>query len=263
METKLRQMLKVNPIEISRVVVPSVLMRDSSDNQQIDELSQSILQVGLLQPIVVKPEGEVYELVAGWRRLQACKKLGLEYINACFYDGNVTERVAVTTVENYQRLEVNAMEEAIYLSTIQVKLGLSQSALAKLIGKSESYVSERVAVLDYPDNLKQAVIDNSISFSSARELGRIKNRRAQDELIGFALRSGVTPDVAKAWRIQANEAEVNRIDNSEFEIDVNEVKVSAEVFLMQKCSICATAVRVTDLNPAWLCRGCFDAIMNH
>lgn len=142
------------------------------DETAIAELADSIAARGLLQPIIVRhaPEGEGYQLVAGERRWRAAQRAGLHQIPALVRDLDDAATYEIALVENIQRQDLNAIEEAGAYRRLIDDFGHSQEALAKLVGKSRSHVANLMRLLDLPAGVQDLVGDGSLAMGHARAL---------------------------------------------------------------------------------------------
>lgn len=137
----------------------------------IDDLVASIRDNGLLEPIVVRPEEDSYEVVAGNRRLEACRRLHKRSVACHVVTMDDVSSYEMSLIENVQRRNMNPIEEGIAFRRYVDDYGFGGiSQLARNIGKSESYVSRRVALLDLPDSIAEAVLNGKISSVIAQEL---------------------------------------------------------------------------------------------
>ena len=186
------------------ISLPKLKMRSTITNASIMELAQSIHKHGLLQPIIVKGTDKQYHLIAGARRLAALKYLKWPEIPAYIVTANLEQAEAMKVHENMMREAINPFDEAIYLSLLAKKLNVSHKRIAAMIGKSEAYVSQRLDILRYPDQLKDALEDSTIVPSAARELFTIKDHNTRSTYIAAAIRNGITPNLAAQWRTDAN-----------------------------------------------------------
>lgn len=142
------------------------------DENAIAELADSIGARGLLQPIIVRraPGGEGYQLVAGERRWRAAQRAGLHQIPALVRELDDAATYEIALVENIQRQDLNAIEEASAYRKLIEDFGHSQEALAKLVGKSRSHVANLMRLLDLPVEVQNLVGDGSLSMGHARAL---------------------------------------------------------------------------------------------
>ena len=144
--------------------------RHHFDEAALAELAQSITAFGVLQPIVVAPAKQGYVIVAGERRWRAAQLAGLHQIPALVRELDDAATYEISLVENIQRQDLNAIEEASAYRKLIEDFGHSQEALAKLVGKSRSHVSNLMRLLDLPVEVQDLVGDGSLSMGHARAL---------------------------------------------------------------------------------------------
>lgn len=142
------------------------------DEAAIAELADSIGLRGLLQPIIVRrsPDGDGFQLVAGERRWRAAQRAGLHQIPALVRELDDAATYEIALVENIQRQDLNAIEEASAYRRLIEDFGHNQEALAKLVGKSRSHVANLMRLLDLPDAVQALVSDGSLAMGHARAL---------------------------------------------------------------------------------------------
>ena len=142
------------------------------DETAIAELADSIGLRGLLQPIIVRraPDGDGYQLVAGERRWRAAQRAGLHQIPALVRELDDAATYEIALVENIQRQDLNAIEEARAYRRLIEDFGHNQEALAKLVGKSRSHVANLMRLLDLPASVQELVGDGSLAMGHARAL---------------------------------------------------------------------------------------------
>jgi len=165
-----------NKIDISKIYPNKKQPRKNFEEKEITELSESIKNQGLIQPIVVREtSGGMYEIIAGERRWRACQLAGLHSVNCVVMsvdDKNVYE---IALIENIQRENLNIVEEAkAYKNLIDLN-GIKNEELSKKIGKSSSHISNLIRILELDDEIHQMIIDGKISMGHARALIGVPN----------------------------------------------------------------------------------------
>lgn len=150
------------------------------DEESIAELAQSISQVGLIQPLVVRKSGGGYELVAGERRLRACKSLGMATVT-CIVEETLREESSamMALIENLQREDLHYMEEAQSYYALLNNYNLTQEALAERLGRSQSSIANKLRLLRLTDTVKDALQQANLSERHARAILKIKEEDAQ------------------------------------------------------------------------------------
>lgn len=147
---------------------------------ELQELANSIRQNGLLQPVVVRRAADGgYELVAGERRLRACKRTGMRQIPVLIANCSEADSAVYALMENLQREDLNMFEEAEALKRLMQTLQLTQEQLAVRLGRAQSTVANKLRLLRLPEDLRQMMLDHALSERHARALLRLPNEAAQ------------------------------------------------------------------------------------
>jgi len=188
-------------LSFADILIPENLMRKVVLWEGLDELATSIKSVGLINPILVRPLGDKYELVAGFRRLKACEMIGLATIPCRVTPSNDSLSELQRAHENVFREDVNIIDEAEYFRTLLNKYKWNFTDLAFAVKKSVSYVSDRIALLEGAPEIIDAVRDKQIGISIARELLRIDNSQDRQRLLFYAINSGASLETIRRWRV--------------------------------------------------------------
>ena len=143
------------------------------DEKSLNELAASILEHGVVVPIIVKKSIKGYELIAGERRTKAAKIAGLKTIPAIVREFTDNEMMEIALVENIQRENLNALEEATAYDSILKATGMTQETLAKKFGKSRTHVTNMVGLLRLPSEVQKLVTENKLSMAHARCLSKL------------------------------------------------------------------------------------------
>jgi len=161
----------VQKINISQIAPNPSQPRKHFKDEELKELSLSIKNQGLIQPIIVKPKkNNQFQIIAGERRWRACQLNGIHEVDCVIKDIDDTNVLEAALIENIQREDLNVIEEAnAYKGLIDIK-GINNENLAKLIGKSSSHVSNILRLLDLDKKIQEMVIDGSLSMGHARAL---------------------------------------------------------------------------------------------
>jgi len=140
------------------------------DDAALDELAESIRIRGVIQPIVVRPHGHRFQIVAGERRWRAAQRARLHEIPAIVREFSEEETLEVALIENIQRADLNAIEEAAAYGRLIADYGHSQEELARLVHKSRSHVANLLRLLDLPHDVQALVVNGTLSMGHARAL---------------------------------------------------------------------------------------------
>lgn len=189
--------------------------RKTFDEGALRELADSIEEHGVFQPIIVKRSIKGYEIIAGERRFRASKMAGKNTIPAIVRDFSDEEMMEIALLENLQREDLNAIEEAMAYRTLQERLGLTQEELAKKVGKSRSHVTNMLGLLRLPEEVKELVTENKLTMGHARMLSKLEDnnqiRQMADKIVmeGLSVREvetlGDNPEIEKKNKIVRKE----------------------------------------------------------
>ncbi|WP_442602502.1 nucleoid occlusion protein [Paenibacillus sp. KN14-4R] len=157
-------------IPVANVVPSPYQPRTVFDDEKLDELCQTIRTHGVIQPIVVRVRNNHYELIAGERRLRAVRKLGYETIPAVIRDFNDSQSASIALIENLQRENLTAIEEAVAYQQLMVIYELTQESLAQRLGKSQSTIANKIRLIQLPEPVKAALMERKITERHARAL---------------------------------------------------------------------------------------------
>ena len=165
--------------------------RKKFDEDKLKELSESIKEHGVFQPIIVKKSIKGYEIIAGERRFRASKLAGKETIPAIIRDFSDEMMMEIALLENLQRENLNAIEEAVAYKKLLRSLKITQEELSKKLGKSRSYITNMLGLLELPSSVKQMIQEDKISMSHARALSKIKNPEDIESLANKIINEGL------------------------------------------------------------------------
>lgn len=187
-------------VPIDLIDDPELPLRSDLSRESVAELAGSIKQYGVIEPLVIKRKGKRYEVVAGHRRLVAAIVAGLVKVPCVIYNAPPEDQDLVKIHENVHREALNPVDEAYFLEEVQKRHKLTRQQLANLIGRVKSYVDDRLAVRNYPLDVKQALHAGLIVFSVAREFAKVKDEMVRSDYLHHAIEGGVTPELALKWR---------------------------------------------------------------
>ena len=151
-------------------------------DEALEELSASIKEHGVFQPIIIKKSIKGYEIIAGERRVRASKKAGLEKIPAIVRAFTDEQMMEIALLENLQRENLNIIEEAIAYKSMLDKLNLTQEGLAKKVGKSRSHITNILGLLRLPSEIQELIEENKITMGHARVLSKLEDETQIKEL---------------------------------------------------------------------------------
>lgn len=167
--------------------------------EELADLIASIKEHGLLQPLVVTDKGDgSYELIAGERRLRSARELGLPKVPVIVRQADEQEKLELALIENIQRADLNAIEEAKAYRSLAENFGLTQEQISKRVGKSRPQVANTLRLLELDDDILEAIIEGRITKSHARTLLAEPDHHARRDLFSQMLSGGMTVRSAEA-----------------------------------------------------------------
>lgn len=198
-------------IPINMIKQNSYQPRKQFDSNSLIELSESIKEYGVLQPISVrKRDDKYYELVAGERRLRASQLAGLEKIPAIIVDVDDSESAVLALIENLQREDLNYIEEAEGYYNIIKEMGITQEELSKKIGKKQSTIANKIRLLKLSSTIKERLIKEGLTERHARALLKIPDEKIQNRIIDEVVKRNL--NVKKTEEIIEKELSKNSKD---------------------------------------------------
>ncbi len=179
-ETKGEEIIELNVDEIR----PNPYQpRHIFNEEALKDLANSIKENGVFQPIIVKKSIKGYELIAGERRLRASKMAGKTTIPAIIRQLSDDKMAEIALLENLQRENLNALEEAMAYKSLIDKLGITQEELSKKVSKSRSHITNMIGLLRLPNEVQEMIADKKITMGHARALSKLEN---EEEIINMA-----------------------------------------------------------------------------
>lgn len=179
--------------------------RKTFDEKSLQELSDSIKENGIFQPIIVRKSLNGYEIIAGERRFRASKLAKTETIPAIVRDFDEAQMMEVAVLENLQREDLTPLEEAQAYDTLQKNLGLTQEEVSKRLGKSRPYIANYLRLLTLPQKTKRMLQHGQLSMGQARTLLGLKNKDGIDKLAKRVVNEGITVRQLEALVNKLNE----------------------------------------------------------
>jgi len=208
---------KVVELPLDDVLPNRFQPRIKFNEDSINELSESIKEHGVIQPIVVRPVGDRYEIIAGERRYKAATLAGLQTIPAIITDLNDKDSAEVALIENVQRQDLTPIEEAISYKKILDMGYLTQENLAEKLGKNQSTVANKLRLLNLDEEVQEALLNEKISERHARSLLKLSNYEDQVTLLKKIIDERLT--------VRKTDEEISKMLNNQEETTVNNVEV--------------------------------------
>lgn len=157
--------------------------RSHFDAAELEQLAESIQKNGLLQPIVVRPVAEGYQIIAGERRWRACQRAGLAEAPVTIVQADDDKAIELALIENIQRSDLNPIEEAYGYRQLMERESLTQAQLAGLLSKGRSTIANALRLLELPDEAQRMLLDGTISAGHARAILSVQSAEGRERVI--------------------------------------------------------------------------------
>ena len=166
--------------------------RTHFDEKELGELSESIQEHGVLQPLIVRKDSKGYEIIAGERRYQAASLAGLKELPVIVKDVDDAEMLTIALIENLQRSDLNPIEEAKGYKQLIESSGMTQTALSKAVSKSRFAISNSLRLLDLPEQVQQLIFDGKLTAGHARAILAVPYEEARIKLAEKVVEEGLS-----------------------------------------------------------------------
>lgn len=212
--------------------------RKTFDDEELHELSKSILEHGIIQPLIVREKDGKYEIVAGERRYRAARLAGLQELPIIIKTFSEQQTLEVALVENIQRQDLNPMELACAYSLLMERFDLNQEQVADKVGKSRPSVANIMRLLKLNPYVQEKLRENEITFGHARALLGVKEAKLQKELTDIIVEKQLSVrDVEKYIQTLANKKEATKKDKELYNPFYREIQEGLQKLLGTKVSI--------------------------
>ncbi len=235
---------------------PERPMRQDLSPESVEDLVLSIKQVGIIEPLVVKPKGGRFEIIAGHRRALASGIANLAQVPCYIVNATKEQGELLKIHENLYRADVRPSDEADHFKYLIEHHKMSPVRLAKLINKSETYVTERLAIFNYPPELRHALDTGKIKFSVAREFGRMDDLVKMREYLKYAVLNGITSTLARQWVVDFHRS--REPQNQEHEFSRAKNPDTGIIENLSTCIFCMKPINLREANVVYIHDKCLD-----
>ncbi|HHA6213125.1 TPA: ParB/RepB/Spo0J family partition protein [Staphylococcus aureus] len=217
---------QIKQIDISDIKPNPYQPRKTFDENHLNDLADSIKQYGILQPIVLRKTVQGYYIVVGERRFRASKIAGLKYVSAIIKDLTDEDMMELAVIENLQREDLNAIEEAESYQRLMTDLKITQQEVAKRLSKSRPYIANMLRLLHLPKKIADMVKDGRLTSAHGRTLLAIKD---EQQMLRLAKRV-----VKENWSVRYLENHVNELKNVSSKSETDKVDITKPKFIKQQ-----------------------------
>lgn len=216
------------------------------DDDKIKDLAKSIKEHGVFTPIIVKKSGNDYVIISGERRFRACQKLGMDSIPAVVRMYEKSKMIEIALVENLQREDLTPIEEAKAYLALMKELSLNQTELSKQVGKSRSYITNMLGLLNLPDNVLDLVDGNKITMGHARALSKLTDEKKINTIAKRIVKEGLSVrDVEAICAGERKKAPVKRKTQKRLKEFGNYEKAFNLIYKGSKLKVCDSKITIS------------------
>lgn len=250
---------KIELIKLDQIDRPNKIAREAIDPEKIRELAESIREVGLLQPVLLRPVDGRYEMVAGDRRYLAHKLLGKKEIRAVIKKLDERETVIVRGIENLQRENLTPSEEGAFYVALKEDGGLTQKEICRRTGKTEKTVSRLIWFSKFPLEVRRAVDSKQVSLNVLEVLAEVEDETMFKYFFDMAVGSGISPTVARLWVDDFLKTAAGTYYSEGGGGPVGSVPTEVKPIFMT-CEVCFNPCEITKVRSLVVCPECVKKV---
>ncbi len=244
---------QITALSLDLIDDPPKAVRTELDDASINDLAADIKRNGLIEPVIVRPVGERFEIVAGHRRFTAMKRTGAVKINAIVRKLTDKEATGIKLSENLHRKDIDLLEEAAFFAEyISEELG-TVADISQMIGRSEEYILGRLEIINFPPFLQDALQLKQMPLGAAQQLVRIDDLREMETLVKYAVQGGITIRQAENWVENYFAQKASGAVQVYMDAQPDAIRAAAEPLIV--CERCLTGGFMRDLRTALVHRG--------
>ncbi|MBE5661522.1 ParB/RepB/Spo0J family partition protein [Staphylococcus sp. SS35] len=217
---------QIKQIDITEIKPNPYQPRKTFDENHLNDLADSIKQYGILQPIVLRKTVRGYYIVVGERRFRASKIAGLKHVSAIIKELTDEDMMELAVIENLQREDLNAIEEAESYQRLMTDLKITQQEVAKRLSKSRPYIANMLRLLHLPKKISDMVKDGRLTSAHGRTLLAIKDEQQMMKLAKKV--------VKEKWSVRFLENHINEMKKMASKLETSKVDVSKPKFIKQQ-----------------------------
>ncbi|KKL58193.1 hypothetical protein LCGC14_2227840 [marine sediment metagenome] len=251
-------MSQIKYINLADIRLPEFEAHKSINNDQISEISKSIKEIGIIEPIIVRKVNKQIEIVAGCIRYRAAKLAGLKALPCIILQLNDDEAEILKLHENLKRIDLDHIDQGHTFVMMQEKFNMTEETIAASSGKSTAYVSQHISLVNIDAYLSAAVKNKTLSFSQARELLQVKDKSTRKQLMQYCQRDGATIEVLRTWIKEYNDQQAIKPSSSEQSPAAPLKYETVQDF--RKCEACDKKVPLGHIRQVFYCPECYNAI---
>ena len=248
--------MQILDISIDQIFEPREQVRSIITSEGLEELAGSIKKIGVIEPLIVRKEGEKYEVIAGHRRLLAAKMANLLTIPCIVKDELNIDESEIKLHENFYREDINPTDEAEFYSYLMKNKGLKTDEIAQKINRSTSYIEDRLRLIEGDPAIAEAVRGRLINISVAKELNMIKDEGTRNYYLTEAIKLGASLGRVREWRLEWEREERTK-EALSAGVRPEELPQVLPKFYWY-CPLCEKPTETDKLASVHLCQECYN-----
>jgi len=252
-------MAEIKEIPIREIRVGEHEQRFDDEDDEISGIAGSIQRIGLLDPLCVADVGDGYKLIAGHRRLEACKRIGMESVQCVIKAGNEATRREITFAENFFRKDLTPIELAAAIANEVKEERMTIDQLAAGFRKTKDWVLRQIAVVGWPEDVLEGIHTGKLSIAAASNLACITEDFYRKSLVSQAVENGATARTTSAW-LQAWRSMMPLTEAVEVEPEPGAEPMQPMV-PQAPCIVCHDVFRTDQLSHIPVCARCIKVII--
>lgn len=251
-------MKQITLIKLSDILTQGPSKRTNIPDSELEDLTASIKQLGVLQPIIVNKQGENLFIISGSRRVAAAQAAGLIEIPAQVLQISDEDVEIMRLHENLFREELSALDQAQSLLYLEQHYHLTREKIAQLMGKTKGWVTQRIDVISWPDEIKLALTSEEISYSIGRELAKVDDLTELRRLLDLAKESGATVRIISTWITEWQQKQLKK-EQPLFPADRDETLKAVAAIMISPCYTCGDD-KAAQIHLIGVCDACLDQL---
>ncbi len=251
-------MTKITYINIADLELPEFEAHKLAPDEHIAEITESIKSIGIIEPLIVRKKGKTFEIVAGCIRYRCAKIAGLKSAPCLITSLNDKQAEVLKLHENIKRIPLDHVDQGNTFVMMRDKFNLTENDISSIVGKSIAYVSQHITLVSQDEELIRAVRENSISFSQARELLKIDDKKERRKLMIYCMNDGATVEVLKSWIKDYKNSLILNTPVTKAEDSISYIPERIQDW--RSCQACSKPTLIKDIKQSFFCPPCDQAI---
>lgn len=251
-------MSKITHINLSDLSMPDFEAHKQVSDDHIAEITQSIKEIGIIEPIIVRKKDKSYEIIAGCIRYRCAKIAGLKSAPCIILSLDDKAAEVMKIHENIKRIPLDHVDQGNTFVMMRDKFLMTENDISAIVGKSIAYISQHISLVSHDEELIRAVRDKRISFSQARELMKVDDRSERHRLLRFCENEGATVEVLKNWIKDYKNSKLLKSPVSDSGESTSYIQERPQDW--RTCQACLKATNISDIRQLFLCPPCESAL---